>query len=119
MASSGVAEYSGSLLTDGTRDQILRMSRGLAVVLLVVYIGSRIFLHNPPGEGNAASVAPNAPLEHKKEEWHLQVTEPEINPWACLILLTITIALMAVTAEFVSVLSCLSPDQEIDCREAC
>ncbi|KIP03693.1 hypothetical protein PHLGIDRAFT_228386 [Phlebiopsis gigantea 11061_1 CR5-6] len=100
IASNGVAQYSGSLLTDSTRDQILRMSRGLAVVLLVVYIGSRIFLHNPPGEGNAASVAPNAPIEHKKEEYHLQITKPEINPWACLILLTITIALMAVTAEF-------------------
>lgn len=36
IAPNGVAQYSGSLLTDHTRQEILRMSRGLAVVLLVV-----------------------------------------------------------------------------------
>lgn len=66
------------------------------------YIGSRIFLHNPPGDDNAVKVAPNAPLAYHKEEHHLIVVDPEINPWACMILLVITIALMATTAEFVS-----------------
>lgn len=47
-------------------------------------------------------VAPNAPLAYHKEEHHLIVVDPEINPWACMILLVITIALMATTAEFVS-----------------
>ena len=28
----------GTLVTDATRDQILRMSRGLAVLLLIVYV---------------------------------------------------------------------------------
>lgn len=102
IASNGQSTYSGSLLTDHTRDQILRMSRGLAVVLLVVYVGSRIFLHNPPGEDNALKVAPNAPLKIKEEEKHLRTVDPEINPWACIVLLLITVAIMAVTAEFVS-----------------
>jgi uncharacterized membrane protein len=30
--------------------------------------------------------------------------EPEVNPWACLLLLAATVALMGVTAEFVRVL---------------
>ena len=80
-----------------------------AVVLLVVYVGSRIFLHNPPGEGNAGKVAPNAPLEQKLEEINLQIVQHEIHPLACVVLLWVTIALMSVTAEFVSVItSCVS-----------
>ena len=102
IAPSGVLEYSGNVVTDRVRGEILSMSRGLAVVLLIVYIASRIFLHNPPGEGNAGTVAPNAPLEQKQEEHELRTIEPEVNPWSCIILLVVTIALMAVTAEFVS-----------------
>ena len=123
IATTGIAEYSGSLLTDPSRDKILRMSRGLAVVLLLVYVFtsrdltctkklipihvtryvmSRVFLHNPPGEGNALLAAPNAPAEVHDEEHHLEHAEPEINPWVGIILLVITIAIMATTAEFVS-----------------
>ncbi|KAI0085229.1 hypothetical protein BDY19DRAFT_966909 [Irpex rosettiformis] len=100
IATNGIAQYSGTLLTDLTRDKILRMSRGLAVVLLLVYVMSRVFLHNPPGEGNALKVAPNAPEQLKHEEHMLEQTEPEINPWACVLLLVITVAIMAATAEF-------------------
>ncbi|KAI0337882.1 hypothetical protein BDW22DRAFT_1363665 [Trametopsis cervina] len=103
IAPNGVAQYSGSLLTDHTRQEILRMSRGLAVVLLVVYVLSRVFLHNPPGEGNALRVAPNAPLEVKQAEHELQEIEPETNPWACMILLLVTVAIMSATAEFLVV----------------
>ena len=63
---------------------------------------ARIFLHNPPGEGNAGTVAPNAPLEQKLQEINLEIVNPEIHPLACVTLLVITIALMATTAEFVS-----------------
>ncbi|GJE95944.1 calcium/proton exchanger-like protein [Phanerochaete sordida] len=100
IAANGTASYVGNVISDHMRDEILRMSRGLAVVLLVVYVGSRIFLHNPPGEGNAGTVAPNAPLEQKLEEKNLQIVQPEIHPLACIVLLWVTIALMSVTAEF-------------------
>ncbi|EKM51117.1 uncharacterized protein PHACADRAFT_263099 [Phanerochaete carnosa HHB-10118-sp] len=100
IASNGQLTYSGNVLTDHMRDEILRMSRGLAVVLLVVYVGSRIFLHNPPGDGNAGTLAPNAPLEQKIQEEHLKTVNPEIHPLVCVTLLMITIALMATTAEF-------------------
>lgn len=66
------------------------------------YVLSRVFLHNPPGEGNALTVAPNAPLEIKQEAARLEKIDPEINPWSGLILLLVTIAIMSVTAEFVS-----------------
>lgn len=66
------------------------------------YVLSRVFLHNPPGEGNALRVAPNAPLEVKQAEHELQEIEPETNPWACMILLLVTVAIMSATAEFVS-----------------
>ncbi|KAJ3555454.1 hypothetical protein NM688_g2569 [Phlebia brevispora] len=100
VAATGKLDYSGNLLTDAIRDQLLRMSRGLAVILLLVYVASRIFLHDPPGEGNALKVAPNAPQGVVKQEEHLKEEQPKINTWACLIMLAVTVAIMAATAEF-------------------
>ncbi|KAH9913962.1 uncharacterized protein BXZ73DRAFT_106748 [Epithele typhae] len=97
--SSG-AEAVSAIVTDATRDQILRMSRGIAIMLLVIYIASRFYLHNPPGEGNALTVLHDAPQALKHEEAHLKEEEALTNPWACLILLAFTIAIMAATAEF-------------------
>ncbi|KAG9092904.1 hypothetical protein FRC06_011742 [Ceratobasidium sp. 370] len=37
-------------IDDLTRDWMLRLSRGIAVILLLIYIASRFYLHNPPGE---------------------------------------------------------------------
>ena len=86
-------------MTDNVRAQILAMSRGLAIVLLVVYICSRIFLHNPPPQQrNNADTAISVQPVHA----NAQSKDPEINPWACTLLLSMTIALMSVTAEFVS-----------------
>ena len=61
-----------------------------------------MFLHNPPGEGNALKVAPDAPAEIKHEERELVIEEPEINPFACILLLLVTVGITAATAEFVS-----------------
>ncbi|KAF8699993.1 hypothetical protein RHS03_06784, partial [Rhizoctonia solani] len=36
-------------VSDSTRGMILSLSRGISVILFVIYIGSRIYLHNPPG----------------------------------------------------------------------
>ncbi|OBZ72759.1 Vacuolar calcium ion transporter [Grifola frondosa] len=87
------------LLNDSTRDQILRMSRGLSVILLVIYVGSRVFLHNPPGKNNALKVTPDAPKELKHEEKLLKEEVPEVGPLACLLLLIVTVGIMAFTAE--------------------
>lgn len=40
---AGQLIYSGNLLTDATRDHLLRMSRGLAVILLIVFVFLDLF----------------------------------------------------------------------------
>jgi len=89
-----------TLVTDEVRAQFLHFSRGTAVILLFIYICSRIFLHDPPGEDNALHLHPTAPEALKEEERKLAEAEPEANSWVCLGAIVITIALMAVTAEF-------------------
>ena len=44
---------------------------------------------------------PDIPEEALEKERELEEADPEVNLWACVILLTITITLMAFTAEFV------------------
>lgn len=70
-------------------------------------------MHNPPGEGNSFKVAPNAPEELKHKERILAIEDPEINPWACIILLLLTVGVMAVTVQFVSKLTLLQCQQVI------
>ncbi|KAF5369774.1 hypothetical protein D9758_001318 [Tetrapyrgos nigripes] len=82
------------------RTNILQLSRGIAIILLLVYICSRIFLHNPPGDDNAAQPRPNAPLALLHEEHHLLHGDPEVSQWVCIAMLVVTIALMAATAEW-------------------
>ncbi|KAK1226053.1 hypothetical protein PQX77_011012 [Marasmius sp. AFHP31] len=89
-----------SLVNDQNRQMFLTMSHGLALILLFVYIASRIYLHNPPGDDNALKTDPNAPTALKHEEDHLMHTEPEVNQYVCIAMLIITIALMATTAEW-------------------
>ncbi|KAI0300648.1 hypothetical protein B0F90DRAFT_394585 [Multifurca ochricompacta] len=86
--------------SDGLRRDFLRMSRGFAVILLVIYICSRFYLQNPPGENSVFAPHPDIPPEALRKERELAEAEPEVNPWACLVLLAVTVALMGVTAEF-------------------
>ncbi|KAF5369982.1 hypothetical protein D9758_001322 [Tetrapyrgos nigripes] len=84
-----------------TRQQMIDISRGLAVLLLILYFSARLFLINPPGEGNSAlSSHPDAPLGYLDEEERLVQTEPEINQWVCLVMLLVTIGIMSGTAEW-------------------
>ncbi|KZV70950.1 hypothetical protein PENSPDRAFT_664752 [Peniophora sp. CONT] len=88
------------VLSDEVRGEFLKMARGTAIILLVVYVCSRIYLHNPPGDNNALKVAPDAPIEERIKAEKLQEEVPEVNFYACVILLVISVALMGVTAEF-------------------
>ncbi|KAI0072620.1 hypothetical protein K474DRAFT_1667609 [Panus rudis PR-1116 ss-1] len=99
-AETGATGFSSELISDHSRDQLLRMSRGVAVCLLVVYIASRVFLANPPGDDNALEIHDNAPEALKREEEELLHTEPLVNPWVCMITLVITVGIMAATAEW-------------------
>jgi Ca2+:H+ antiporter len=87
-------------LSDFIRRDLLRISRGFAVILLAIYICSRIYLHDPPGQDDDSMPHPEIPLEALRKEQELADAEPDVNPWACTILLVITVGLMGVTAEF-------------------
>jgi len=89
-----------SIINDTTRHSLLQISRGLAVILLLVYVCSRIFLHNPPGDDNALRQHPLAPAALKHEEEHLIATDPEVNQWVCIVMILISIGIMAATAEW-------------------
>jgi hypothetical protein len=68
------------------------------------YVCSRIHLHHPPGDdtdSDAFMPHPEIPAEALRKEQELAEAEPDVKPWACIILLVITVALMGVTAEFV------------------
>lgn len=95
IAANDQPAYPGTVISDDMRDRILRMSRGFAILLLLVYVGSRIFLHVTPGEDKTTTAASLAEKADEREE-------PELHPLACVIMLIITVGLMAATAEFVS-----------------
>jgi len=83
-----------------TQSDFLTMSRGLAVLLLLIYICSRIFYHNPPGDGKTMMNHPMTPEQFRKMEEKLQREEPEVNQWVCMFFLVLNIAIMAVTSEW-------------------
>ncbi|KIJ33173.1 hypothetical protein M422DRAFT_35554 [Sphaerobolus stellatus SS14] len=96
-----VAESSGeALINDDLRDVFLRISRGMSILLLIVYVCSRFFLYNPPGDGNSLALPPDAPEELRRIEHELAHEEPKINPWVGWLLLAVTVAITGVTAEF-------------------
>ncbi|KAF8639814.1 hypothetical protein AX17_001072 [Amanita inopinata Kibby_2008] len=83
------------ILSDASRHIFLSLSRGLAVILLILYTLSRIFLLNPPGE-DEEELSQTALHDHSKEH----EDEPEVNQYVCVVMLVISIGLMAATAEW-------------------
>ncbi|TFK43268.1 hypothetical protein BDQ12DRAFT_674681 [Crucibulum laeve] len=94
------AQVAEGIVNEEMRHTFLVMSRGLALILLMIYICSRIFLHNPPGDGNALRPDAGAPAAVKHEEAHLEDTDPEVNQWVCIVMILICIGLMGATAEW-------------------
>jgi len=43
---------------------------------------------------------PSAPQALHDEERELALKQPKVNSWVCVVMLVVTIAIMAVTAEF-------------------
>ncbi|CAE6439724.1 unnamed protein product [Rhizoctonia solani] len=87
-------------VTDSSRGAFLKLSRGLSILLLIAYVGSRIYLHNPPGENNSLELHPNAPEIEKRLETEIEKAQPEIGPWFGITFLAVIVALIAVTAEW-------------------
>jgi Ca2+:H+ antiporter len=94
------AEGITTVFTDGTKRTLLEISRGIANILLVVYLASRIYLHNPPGENNILALHPLAPQEFKEQEHHLSQAEPDVNQYVCIVMLLVVLCLTGLTAEF-------------------
>ncbi|KAF5393659.1 hypothetical protein D9757_000294 [Collybiopsis confluens] len=97
---SALPDSPSYIVNDATRETFLTVSRGLAIMLLIIYIASRVYLHDPPGENDKLSEHPEAPLALLDEEEYLIHGEPEVSQWVCIGMLAVTIALMAATAEF-------------------
>lgn len=113
---SVAGEGGSSIPIDELRGRFLSLSRGMAVVLLVMYICSRIYLHDPPGEGNALQPAADAPTAIKEHEEKLKNEDPEVNQWICIAVIAVAVTLMAVTAEFL-VESIENVNERLDHRE--
>ncbi|KAF6762811.1 hypothetical protein DFP72DRAFT_877002 [Ephemerocybe angulata] len=110
----GTAESNSVIVNDALRGNLLKMSHGMAFCLLFIYICSRVYLHNPPGD-ETTNLRPEVPAALKEEEHHLQTNDPHINQYICIALLAVTIGLMAATAEWSPILlgsSLLSPSNE-------
>lgn len=107
-------------VSDATRGDFLKLSRALSVFLLIVYVcvlaeckhnahlfllqsyvGSRFYLHNPPGDNDSLHELSDAPASFKADLAKFEEEEPELNPWFCIIILIVTVVLTGVTAEFV------------------
>jgi len=90
------------VVTDTSRASFLHLSRGMAIILLFVYVASRWYLYDPPGEDNALQLDENAPkaLHDEEEKWRNY--QPDVGPGFCMIMLAVAVALVAVTAEWVS-----------------
>ncbi|PPR02488.1 hypothetical protein CVT24_002037 [Panaeolus cyanescens] len=105
-AASGIANEILSAVNDTTRSTLLQISHGLAILLLIVYICSRVYLHNPPRDPNDPTLgvglhlAPLAPEALKDHAERLRREDPEVNQWLCLIVLTICLGLLGATAEW-------------------
>ncbi|KDQ09740.1 hypothetical protein BOTBODRAFT_58507 [Botryobasidium botryosum FD-172 SS1] len=83
-------------LSDETKIRIEYISRGCAILLLIVYVASRMYLHNPDANEKLLAVGPEA--FRKAEEETLEV-KPKMRPLVCLFLLIVTVPLTAFTVE--------------------
>ncbi|KDQ21776.1 hypothetical protein BOTBODRAFT_26200 [Botryobasidium botryosum FD-172 SS1] len=87
-------------VSDETKLRILHISRACAIMLLIVYIASRFYLHNPPGEDADEKRMADAPEALRRAEEETLEEKPELRPLVCVILLLITVPLTAFTLEW-------------------
>ncbi|KAF5393657.1 hypothetical protein D9757_000296 [Collybiopsis confluens] len=85
------------IVSDHMRGELLKVSRGMAVILLIIYICSRFFIHHPRGDDNAWQT--EAPEELKKRVEASEEEAPSINFSMSVIVSLICVGLMAITAE--------------------
>ncbi|KAF9505012.1 hypothetical protein BS47DRAFT_1307272 [Hydnum rufescens UP504] len=94
-----------SAISDASRNELLKLSRGMAIILLIMYVpsinvASRIYLYNPPGDENHLTARADVHPALKEKETRMGLEEPKMNPWVCLILFLIVVPLTAASAEW-------------------
>jgi Ca2+:H+ antiporter len=90
-----------AVITDEFRDVMLKMSRGMAIIMLCVYVASRVYQVNPPGEDSIDVYAEAGGHEaFRHEEEALKTEPPKLSPWFCFALLVVLVGLIGVTAEW-------------------
>lgn len=92
-----------AVVTNTSRANFLHLSRGMAIILLLVYVASRWYLYDPPGEDNALELDHNAPkaLHEEEEKWRNH--QPVLGPGFCMVMLAVAVILVAITAEWVRI----------------
>ncbi|THV05419.1 hypothetical protein K435DRAFT_834785 [Dendrothele bispora CBS 962.96] len=93
-------EEGTNFMSDDLREHILNVSRTISIILILVYLCSRYFLHNPPGEDKPLHKHRDAPQELKKMIQKMKAKEPEVNLLLSILLMVISVGLMTVTTEF-------------------
>jgi Ca2+:H+ antiporter len=69
--------------------------------MLIVYIASRIYLIDPPGDDNALELDHTAPEAARHHEEKLKKEQPKLSPGFCAFLTLVLVVLITVIAEFV------------------
>ncbi|KAJ4472163.1 hypothetical protein J3R30DRAFT_3709617 [Lentinula aciculospora] len=87
------------VVSDYMRGEFLKISRGMAVILLAVYICSRVFLHRPPAGEGSLHERSDAPEEMKRLAQELEEAVPTANFSLSIIVSLFSMTLMAITAE--------------------
>ncbi|KAI0667442.1 hypothetical protein C8Q78DRAFT_1053006 [Trametes maxima] len=102
------------LVSDLVRSDLLKMSRGMSVMLILIYAASRIYRHvpwpllSPQGPVSFSLWPPRVSWEKDNTLPPIRIAaskkatglEPVIHLAVCLLLIIISIVVMAVTAEF-------------------
>jgi len=70
--------------------------------MLAIYVASRVYQVNPPGEDDAADVYAAAAGHEafRDEEEKLKTEPPKVSQWYCFALLAVLVGLIGVTAEW-------------------
>ncbi|KAJ7591406.1 hypothetical protein C8J56DRAFT_783107 [Mycena floridula] len=88
-----------NVVSDHMRGELLKISRGMSILLIGVYVCSRFFIHNPIGHEHGLHERNDAPEELRKHIAHMAQEEPKMNIWVCILAMVVGVALLAVSAE--------------------
>jgi len=99
LGQTNAATAGDNVVSDTMRGELLKISRGMAILLIGVYICSRFFIHGPLGHEHGLSERDDAPEELRKHVAHMAQEEPEMNVYVCIIAMVVGVGLLAVTAE--------------------